>query len=196
MARGKKYYVFHKPYGVLSQFSKEHDKQALSDYLDIPKDIYPVGRLDENSEGLLLLTNDKSLTEKLLNPSNEHKRSYLVQVEGQITKAAIKALCTGVNIKLPTGMYHTLPAEVKKLGKVKLPDRTPPVRKDIQTSWIKISLIEGKNRQVRRMTAAVGFPTLRLVRSHIEDLDLGSIKSGEFVNMDKGSLYRKLNLNL
>ncbi len=191
MSRGKKYYVFHKPYGVLSQFSKDHDKQALSDYLDIQKDIYPVGRLDENSEGLILLTNDKSLTESLLNPENEHKRTYLVQVEGQITKKAIKDLSTGVEIKLPTGLYHTLPADIKKVGKVNIEERIPPVRKDIQTSWVKITLTEGKNRQVRRMTAAVGFPTLRLIRTHIEDLELGHIPSGEFIKMDKASIYRK-----
>lgn len=187
-----KYYVLHKPYGYMSQFSPVENKKTLADLLDIEKSCYPVGRLDEKSEGLLILTNDKSLTESLLNPENKHPRTYLVQVEGQITKKAIKELSEGVEIALPTGNYNTLPASVKKIGKPKLNERNPPVRSDVQSSWIKITLIEGKNRQIRRMTAKVGFPTLRLVRSHIVDLELGQIPIGEFRTFNKLDIYKRL----
>ena len=189
-----KYYVLHKPYGYMSQFSPLENKKTLADLLDIEKSCYPVGRLDEKSEGLLILTNDKSLTESLLNPENKHPRTYLVQVEGQITKKAIKALSEGVEISLPNGNYTTLPAVVKKIGKPKIQDRRPPVRSDIQSSWIKITLIEGKNRQIRRMTAKVGFPTLRLVRSHIVDLEFGQIPAGDFRVFTKNEIDKKLQL--
>jgi len=187
-----KYYVLHKPYGYMSQFSPLENKETLADLLDIEKSCYPVGRLDEKSEGLLILTNDKSLTESLLNPENKHPRTYLVQVEGQITKKAIRTLSEGVKISLPNGDYTTLPAKVKKIGKPKLQERRPPVRTDVQSSWIKITLIEGKNRQIRRMTAKVGFPTLRLVRSHIVDLELGQIPAGDFRIFSKAEMYKKL----
>lgn len=177
----------------MSQFSAVENKQTLADLLDIEKSCYPVGRLDEKSEGLLILTNDKSLTEALLNPENKHPRTYLVQVEGQITKKALKELSEGVEINLPNGLYKTLPATVKKIGKPKIQDRTPAVRSDVQSSWIKITLIEGKNRQIRRMTAKVGFPTLRLVRSHIVNLELGQIPSGEFKVFNKADIYKRLN---
>lgn len=192
MARGSKYYVIYKPKGCLSQFSKEHDKTALSDFFDFPKDVYPVGRLDEDSEGLLILSSDKSLNGDLLNPLNQHWRSYWVQVDGQISKKAIKELAEGVEISLKTGLYTTLPARVKK-GKPPKNVPTLEVGKK-NTSWVKIELQEGKNRQVRKMTAKVGFPTLRLVRTHIEQLELGDLKPGEFKQFDKKILLGKLNL--
>jgi 23S rRNA pseudouridine2457 synthase len=194
MARGSKYYILHKPKGYLSQFSKEHGKMALSDLVDLQGDVYPVGRLDEYSEGLLLLTNDKSVNYHLLHPSNKHVRCYLVQVEGQVTKKAIKELEAGVTIAAKGEIYNTLPAKVKKTkkpGNIIDADVSAKV-----TTWLKIELQEGRYRQVRKMTAKVGFPTLRLVRTHVENLELGNIKSGELLQVNKEFFYSKLNLPL
>lgn len=193
MAGGKKYFVVHKPKGCLSQFSKEHGKVALCDiFPDLPSDVYPVGRLDEDSEGLLILSSDKSLTEALLNPLHAHWRTYWVQVEGQITKQAIKQLETGVTIAVKNKIHDTLPAKAKK--------GNPPVAlkptavANRQTSWLKLNLQEGKYRQVRKMTAKVGFPTLRLVRTSIEQLELGDLDAGSYLQFDGHQLKKKLNL--
>ncbi len=179
-----KYYIFYKPYLTISQFSPEGDKVTLAHHLpDIPKDVYPVGRLDHDSEGLLLLTSDKSLTNQLLNPAFGHKRTYYVQVDGAITPEAIAQLKSGVTISIDGKQYRTKKAEVVLLtGEPLLPERNPPirVRKSIPVSWISITLTEGKNRQVRRMTAAVGFPTLRLVRYSISNVTMAGIQPGEF----------------
>ncbi len=178
------YYVFYKPYLTLCQFSPEGDKQTLAHFFDgISKDIYPVGRLDYDSEGLLLLTDDKALTNKLLNPEFAHERTYLVQVEGTITEEAIKKLNEGVVITIDGKPYHTKKATAKILEiPPVLPERIPPIRfrKNVPDSWISLTLIEGKNRQVRRMTAAVGFPTLRLVRYSIGDVTIDGFYAGEF----------------
>lgn len=192
MARGSKNYIIYKPKGCLSQFSKEHGKMALSDYFNLPNDVYPVGRLDEDSEGLLILSSDKSLNADLLNPLNQHWRTYWVQVDGQISKKAIKQLTEGVDIALSSGVYKTLPAKAKK-GMP--PKNIPPLEVAVKnTSWVKIELREGKNRQVRKMTAKVGFPTLRLVRTHIENLELGDLKPGEFKQFTGKILKSKLKL--
>ena len=162
------YFIFHKPYQVLSQFSAEGDKKTLSDYFPgISKNIYPVGRLDHDSEGLLLLTDDKSLTHRLLDPKFAHPRTYWVQVEGTITEEAIRKLAEGVNISIDGKQYKTKKAKAEILKEQPdVTERYPPirVRKNSPDSWIALTLTEGKNRQVRRMTAAVGFPTLRLIR--------------------------------
>lgn len=194
MARGSKYYILHKPKGYLSQFSKEHGKMALSDLIDVQGDVYPVGRLDEDSEGLLLLTSDKSVNAQLLDPKNKHSRCYFVQVEGQVTNKAIKELEAGVTISAKGEVYTTLPAKVKKTKK---PGNIAEAEVSAKiTTWLKIELQEGKYRQVRKMTAKVGFPTLRLVRTHIEQLELGNIKSGELLQINKDFFYKKLNLPL
>jgi len=173
----KKYFIVHKPYGVLTQFTDNENRPTLTGLFNFPKDVYPVGRLDKDSEGLLLLTNDKQLTDFLLNPKNKHEREYLVQVEGIPTKEALQKLCSGVLIE----GKKTLPAKAKLIEDPNFPPRLPPVRerKTIPTSWISLTLIEGRNRQVRKMTAAVGFPTLRLVRVRIENLLLGNLNVGE-----------------
>lgn len=153
---------------MLSQFSKEGNHPTLADLdFKFPKDVYPVGRLDADSEGLLLLTNDTSLNHLLLNPKRAHKRTYLVQVDGQITSKAVQQLENGIDINVNGNIYHTLPAKVNLPETVPLlPERNPPIRfrKSIPTSWLYLTLTEGKNRQVRKMTASVGFPTLRLIR--------------------------------
>lgn len=177
-----KYYLIYKPFGMMSQFSKEGEKPTLANLkFKFPKDVYPVGRLDHDSEGLLLLTNDKRLNHQLLNPSKHYEKRYWVQVDREITDEAIAELERGVTIKLDKP-YTTTPCKVKRIvAPADLPERVPPVRfrLNVPTSWIEIVLTEGKNRQVRKMTAAVGFPTLRLIRCAIGPLRIGMLHPGE-----------------
>lgn len=159
--------------------------------MDIPTDVYPVGRLDYDSEGLLILTNDSTLNALLLQPKRAHERTYYVQVEGQITEEALSSLRDGVLISHNGKKIKTLPAKAKLLTDTQaLPDRYPPIRfrKSIPTSWISLTLTEGKNRQVRKMTAAVGFPTLRLVRYSIGKLQIGGWQSGELRQFTRNEL--------
>lgn len=182
---------------MLSQFSREGDKPTLADLdYDFPKDIYPVGRLDADSEGLLLLTNDKQLNHRLLNPKFRHNRTYYVQVDGALTPEACRQLSEGVTISVDGKPYSTLPASAIIIPEPTLPERNPPIRyrANIPTSWLSISLHEGKNRQVRRMTAAVGFPTLRLVRWAIEDLTAQDMVSGEVKELSRPDIIRGLQL--
>jgi 23S rRNA pseudouridine2457 synthase len=182
-----KYIIFHKPYGVISQFTQESSKHiTLKEYIDVP-DVYPVGRLDWDSEGLLLLTNDGQLQHRLSHPRFGHKRTYWVQVEHIPDTEAIKKLCTGVEIQ----NYRTRPAQVKLfLEAPPVSDRNPPIRfrKNIPTAWLEMILTEGKNRQVRRMTAAVRFPTLRLIRVSIANLQLNGLQLGEWRNLTQSEI--------
>ncbi len=178
------YFIFYKPFQVLCQFSPEGEKKTLADYFPgISKNIYPVGRLDFDSEGMLLLTNDKALSHHLLEPKFAHKRTYLVQVDGSITEEAIEQLRKGVMINVEGKQYKTKPAIAEVLlSEPDLPERNPPIRyrKEIPTSWISLTLTEGKNRQVRKMTAAVNFPTLRLVRYSIGMANIDGFTSGMY----------------
>ena len=177
------YYIFHKPYNVLSQFTKEVPEHiTLQDFLDLPGDVYPVGRLDKDSEGLLLLTNDNRLKNNLLDPNSDSTKTYLVQVDGAIDKDAIRQLRNGVSIKLKKGYYTTLPCKVKSVLNPNVEERNPPVRfrANIPTSWIEITITEGKNRQIRKMCAAVGFPCLRLIRTAIKEVQFKDLKPGTF----------------
>jgi len=182
-----RYFIFYKPFGYLSQFTDEDGNPGLSKLIDLPKDIYPIGRLDKDSEGLLLLSNDKKLNFKLLNPENNHNRTYWVQVDTVVTTEAILALENGVSIKVGKTQHQTKPCVAKVIDTPTLPDREPPVRfrKNVPTSWIEITLTEGKNRQVRKMCAAVGFPCLRLVRVSIERLELQNMKVGQLREVKK-----------
>ncbi|WP_080058124.1 pseudouridine synthase [Spirosoma aerolatum] len=191
------YYLIYKPYLMLSQFSREGDKPTLADLdFDFPKDVYPVGRLDADSEGLLLLTSDKQLNHRLLNPKFRHHRTYYVQVEGALTEQACSQLAKGVTISVDGKPYHTLPATAQIIPEPALPERNPPIRyrASIPTSWLSISLHEGKNRQVRKMTASVGFPTLRLARWAIESLTADGMKSGEVRELSRVEVMKGLNL--
>jgi len=185
-----RYLLFSKPYNVLSQFTdtdsgepngdeEAHSpRQTLKDYIPVP-DVYPVGRLDRDSEGLLLLTNDGHLQHRLSDPKFGHPRTYWVQVERTPDEDALKHLREGVNIQ----NYRTRPALVQILPtEPLLPPRDPPIRfrKNVPTAWLEITLTEGRNRQVRRMTAAVGFPTLRLVRVAI---GIRHSRSGQTANL-------------
>jgi len=170
--------LFNKPFQVLSQFKPSGDKATLQHYLELPG-FHPCGRLDYDSEGLLLLTDDGQLQHRLADPKHKQPKHYWVQVEGLIDTDALEKLCKGV--MLNDGV--TLPATATVIG---VPparwERKPAIRfrKNIPTSWIELIIREGRNRQVRRMTAAVGFPTLRLIRHRIGDYELGSLLPGEF----------------
>ncbi|MFN5398909.1 MAG: pseudouridine synthase [Pseudanabaena sp.] len=183
-----KYIVFYKPYGVLCQFTDDSGspRPTLKEYIDIPE-VYSVGRLDFDSEGLLLLTNDGQLKHRLIDPQFEHPRTYWVQVENIPTEAALQKLRNGVTIQ----GYRTKTAIANLLGTdPDLPNRNPPIRfrANIPTTWLELTLTEGKNRQVRRMTAAVGFPTLRLVRVAIAHLSLGDLAVGQWRNLTPAEL--------
>ena len=170
--------LFNKPYGVICQFSPDEKHPSLAEFITI-KDIYPAGRLDRDSEGLLLLTDDGKLQNKISHPKNKMTKTYWAQVDGEITEDAIQKLCTGVELK----DGQTRPAQAKKIAEPEnLWPRNPPIRyrKDIPTSWLELSIQEGKNRQVRRMTAAVGFPTLRLIRYSIGEWNLDTLAPGDY----------------
>jgi 23S rRNA pseudouridine2457 synthase len=189
------YFLIYKPYLVLSQFSAEGEKKTLADIFDVPRDIYPVGRLDHDSEGLLLLTNDKQLNHRLLDPVFAHEREYWVQVDGAITNDAITELEKGVMINVDGKLYHTRPCSASIFAKEPpVPPRDPPIRfrKEIPAPWLRMILTEGKNRQVRKMTAKLGFPTLRLIRYRIEGLALENMQPGDILELDRSIVYQKL----
>jgi 23S rRNA pseudouridine2457 synthase len=172
------YIAVYKPYGMLSQFTDNEGRKTLSDIAKFPNNVYSVGRLDSDSEGLLLLTNDKKLTDFLLNPRYAHEREYYVQVEGVPAMEDLEKLLTGIKI----GGEKTLPAKAKIIKEPSFTSRIPPIRerKNIPTAWISLTLKEGKNRQVRKMTAHIGFPTLRLVRVRIKNIKLSKLLPGNF----------------
>ena len=170
--------LFNKPFGVLSQFTPEGGHRALDEF-GFPAGVYAAGRLDHDSEGALLLTDDGRLIKRLLDPKFEHPRTYLAQVDGQISQEAVNQLKRGVTIK----GYRTKPCNAEiTCPPENLWERVPPIRyrANIPTSWMRLTLTEGKNRQVRRMTAAVGFPTLRLIRVQIGNIPLGDLQPGEW----------------
>lgn len=167
--------VLYKPFDVLSQFTQEHSSHRTLAEFGFPPRVYPVGRLDRDSEGLLLLSDEAAWNDRLLNPKHGHRRTYHTQVEGLVTAEGLKKLRAGLDL----GDFRTQPCDAVALSPEPLhPPRTPPIRhrKTVPTSWIELTLTEGKNRQVRRMTAAVGFPTLRLIRVAIGGLKLDSLR--------------------
>ncbi len=189
-----KYFLFYKPFNVLSQFTKEVPSHVtLKDFYNFPSEVYPVGRLDKDSEGLLILTNDNHLKHRLLEPTFQHKRTYWVQVDNIPTEEALQQLRSGVKIRIKKLPYFTKPAQVTLLANAPtLPERDPPIRTrlHIPTAWLELTIKEGKNRQVRKMCAAVGFPVLRLVRIGIEQLTLGDLALGEVREIEGTELYR------
>jgi 23S rRNA pseudouridine2457 synthase len=172
--------ALHKPYGYLSQFTPEPGSRwrTLADF-DLPRNVYPLGRLDADSEGLLLLTDEPTLNARLLEPEQRHPREYWVQVERVPTAKALAQLEAGIDL----GDFRTLPCRARRLEPAPiLPPRDPPIRfrKNVPDCWLSLDLVEGKNRQVRRMTAAVGHPTLRLIRVRIGKFKLGELAPGQW----------------
>lgn len=183
--------AFNKPYGVICKFSPEPGKPTLADFIDVPR-IYPAGRLDTDSEGLLLLTDDGALQARISSPRHKLEKVYWAQVEGAPTEDALAALRRGVDL----GDFVTQPAGARLIDEpAGLWPRDPPIRyrAKIPTNWIELTLREGKNRQVRRMTARVGFPTLRLVRAAIGQVDLRSagLPPGQWREIDAASPWAR-----
>lgn len=178
-----KYFAFNKPYGCLSQFTDKLNRKTLSDFNVIPKGVYQIGRLDMDSEGLLILSDDKQLVNYLLHPQNFHEKEYIVQVEGIPSEEELDRFREGVIIE----GRKTLPAKIEIIKPPNLPERIPPIRKrmNIPVCWTKIIITEGRNRQVRKMTAAIGHPTLRLIRIRIKNIKLGKLQPGEIRELTK-----------
>lgn len=184
----KHYILFYKPYGVLSQFKREKNNKALCDFGPFPKNVYPVGRLDKNSEGLLLLTNDNIVKTRLINPKYGHKRIYLVQLEGNPKAEDIQILNKGIIIN----NYTTKPADVQLLQIIPQlpPSNLQAFINNRNTSWAKITLTEGKKHQVRKMFALIGYPVLRLIRISMEFLSIDGLEPGQYRNLDTSEIKR------
>ena len=180
-----RYLAFHKPYGVLSQFTPEDGARSLAEF-GLPPGVYPAGRLDKDSEGLLLLTNDGSLIQKLLEPRFDKEKVYLVQVERIPNEDSLARLRAGLDIQ----DYRTLPCQARLIEDPGIPPRDPPirVRQTVPDCWLEVTLHEGKNRQVRKMTAAIGHPTLRLVRVAVGKLALGELRPGQWREVARGDV--------
>ena len=200
MSTPLRYFAIYKPYGYLSQFTKEvPEHRTLGDLFAFPPDVYPVGRLDKDSEGLLILTNDRALNHKLLDPEYGHERSYFAQVEGLPRDEDLQNFRRGLVIRINKKDYTTRPAQIELLSSAPtLPDRNPPIRfrKNVPTSWLNITLTEGKNRQVRRMCAKIGYPTLRLVRHSIKNLEIGNMQPGDVVEFEQQEISTLLDVEL
>ncbi len=191
-----RYFLLDKPYGVLSQFSRElATHRTLADVYDFPPHVYPVGRLDRDSEGLLLLTDDTRLNYRLLQPAHGHRRTYHVQVEGAVGEEATAALAAGVTIRLKGREHRSRPVVVERIAPAYSP-RMPPIRqrKHIPDTWLSLTLTEGKNRQVRRMCAAVGHPVLRLVRYAIGEVTLADLAGQHVREVGVNWLSQRLGL--
>ena len=191
-----RYFLVHKPYGTLSQFTREvPEHRTLADLYDFPPAVYPVGRLDRDSEGLLILTDDRRLNEQLLHPSHGHRRTYWVQVEGEPGKDALRALAAGPVIRVKGKTHRSRPVVAEPIAPV-IPPRVPPIRyrKNVPDRWLSLQLTEGKNRQVRKMCAAVGHPVLRLVRYAIGSLTLESLGGASVREVEGDWLHRSLEL--
>lgn len=192
-----KYYKLYKPYGYLSQFTQEVEGQkTLMDLMKVDKDVYPLGRLDKDSEGLLLLTNNRSITERLLHPKFAHEREYWVQVEGDISTEAMEQLVHGVSFRTNKKTYTGKAKAVQRIYQAPLPSRQPPIRerKNIPTAWIRLTLTEGKNRQVRKMCAATDYPVLRLVRYSIQDITIEGLSPGIYKEVTEQEFLSKLQI--
>lgn len=182
-----RYFLLNKPYGMLSQFSGEKNDRLLGECFNFPKDVYSVGRLDKDSEGLLLLTNDNALKHAVLHPDSHASKTYWVQVDGIPTMEQLHQLENGeLAIRHNGSMHSVKEASCNIIEEPALWERTPPIRfrANLPTSWIELQLTEGKNRQVRKMTASVGLPTLRLIRAKIGNLEIGQLQPGEVIEID------------
>ncbi|MBS1634896.1 MAG: rRNA pseudouridine synthase [Bacteroidetes bacterium] len=192
-----RYFIIHKPYKMISQFVSPHKKRLLGDLdFEFPEGIHAIGRLDDNSEGLLILTTDKSLTRRLLHPDLKHSRTYIVQVEKIVSDEKLQMMSSGVDIIAKrVGHYHTMPCEVKRIEKPGwITERQHQFREDLPQTWLEITLREGKYHQVRKMCSAIGHDCKRLIRTSIDNLELGDLKPGEVREMTQQDMFSRLNL--
>jgi 23S rRNA pseudouridine2457 synthase len=194
-----RYFIIYKPYKMISQFVSPYEQSKLCD-LDFvfPPGTNAVGRLDDESEGLLILTNDKTLTKKLFDPEKKHKRNYIVQVEKMMGEEALKQLNEGIDIliKGQNRIYKTQACSVKIIDKPHfLPKRPESLREDLPQTWLEFILTEGKNRQIRKMCKAVRHKCKRLVRTKIEDLEIGNLQPGDVKEIEKEELFKLLKFN-
>ena len=200
-----RYFIANKPYNVICQFTAESEGQMTLASLnfDFPKDVYPIGRLDLDSEGLLLLTSDRSLSHRLLNPQFAHERTYLTQVEGIVSEKTLLEMQLGLDIKLEKKIYRTLPCRVEVIddpsvffNKMPVWERIPAAKSsgNKPMSWLAITLIEGKNRQVRRMCAKINHPCLRLIRVKIADLAIENLAINDVLELTKDEVYARLKI--
>lgn len=186
-------YIIYKPFGVISQFSPHAHYESLGSVGNFESNVYPIGRLDAESEGLLILSNNPQLNHQLLDPKNVHERSYWVQVEGLITETHLDDLKKGVLINLKGKKHFAQPQSVQTISPPSIPALSLPIQKE--SSWIELVLTEGKYHQVRKMTAHIGFPTLRLVRNRIENIKLNDLNKSSVLPVDSVTLRTKLNLD-
>jgi 23S rRNA pseudouridine2457 synthase len=197
MASPHRYFMIHKPYGMESQFKLNHPSFLLGDLqFSFPEGIHAVGRLDKPSEGLLLLTTNKKITKLLFESSVPHKRTYLVQVKGIVSDERLQELQTGVRIRISGDHYYTTPPCGVTIAEP--PDFPSPkfLSPRVKTTWLNITLTEGKYRQVRKMVAAIRHGCIRLIRTSIEGLELGSLQAGEVQELGEDVFFEKLNLDL
>jgi 23S rRNA pseudouridine2457 synthase len=197
-----RYFIIYKPFQVLSQFTlpdagiaEKATKLTLKDIFVVPRDVYPVGRLDYDSEGLLILTSDPRLNHRLLHPAFAHEREYWVQVEGIMDDRSLQVLRSGIDITIDGKPYRTGKCFAERFVTAPdVPERNPPIRfrKNIPSCWIRLVLTEGKNRQVRKMTAKAGFPTLRLIRHRIKKLTLHGMMPGQIKELEQQEMYERL----
>ncbi len=182
-------YRFWKPYNVLTKFTDAEGRPTLADYIDVPK-IYAAGRLDLDSEGLLLLTDSGALQHRLSDPKFEHPKTYWAQVERTPDEAALERLSAGVELSDSGKLWRTQPAHARLIDAPDIPERPVPIRyrANIPTAWLELTITEGKNRQVRRMTAVVGYPTLRLIRWAIGSITLANLQPGQYQPLTKSEV--------
>jgi 23S rRNA pseudouridine2457 synthase len=192
-----RYFLVNKPFNMVSQFVSSHDVRLLGDLnFDFPEGTHAIGRLDQNSEGLLLLTTNKKITKLLFQGPVPHQRTYLVQVKNAMSLETANKLAAGIEISAKTGTsYRTTPCEVKIVDKpVGLFDAGKPLHKNVITTWLTITLTEGKFHQVRKMVAAVNHKCIRLIRISIEEIQLGNMQPGEVLEMEEATFFEKLKL--
>jgi 23S rRNA pseudouridine2457 synthase len=195
--KSDRYFLINKPMNMVSQFVSSHDVQLLGNLpFDFPEGTHAIGRLDQNSEGLLLLTTNKKITRLLFQGPVPHKRTYLVQVKDEMTPETVNQLAAGIEISAKTGIqFKTTPCEVQIVEKpAGLFEAGKPLHKNVITSWVMITLTEGKFHQVRKMVAAVNHKCIRLIRVAIEDIELGNMQPGEVIEMKEADFFKKLKL--
>lgn len=182
---------------MLSQFTKEGNHATLGELFDFPKDAYPIGTIDTDSEGLLVITNDKRLKNKVLDPLYKIENTYVSQVEGTLSEVTLATLKNGIEISLNGKISKMIPSKVSEVINPEIPERNPPIRfrANVPTAWLQLTMIETKNKQIRKMTAAVGNPTLRLIKTQIGKLVMKGMQPGDVVEYNEPNIYKLIGVS-